>query len=118
MKNGLDPIPTEEEEREIREREKRERLSEERLYSAEADDGDGDAPGGESEGEDKEGQDKKIESAVPAGEEEDSNNEPSAETSAEQDHATRLAGRCGCGLRTAKQLTNRRMSKPATSTQG
>ena len=114
MKNGLDPIPTEEEEREIREREKRERLSEERLYSAEADDGDGDAPGGESEGEDEEGQDKKIESAVPAGEEVDSSNEPSAE----QDHATRLAGRCGCGLRTAKQLTNRRMSKPATSTQG
>ena len=26
-------------------------------------------------------------------------------------------GRCGCGLRTAKQFTNFRMSKPATSTQ-
>ena len=26
-----------------------------------------------------------------------------------------LTGRCGCGVRTAKQLTNFRMSKPATS---
>ncbi len=32
VKHGLDPIPTEEEEREIEEREKRERLEEERLY--------------------------------------------------------------------------------------
>jgi len=29
-----------------------------------------------------------------------------------------LPGRCGCGLRSAKQFTNFRMSKPATSTVG
>ena len=30
-------------------------------------------------------------------------------------HSRIVAGRCGCGLRTAKQFTNFRMSKPATS---
>ena len=79
VKNGLDPIPTEEEEREIREREARERKEEERLYSAEAD---GDDPGGEPEAEsaDPSG------GGLPSGEDEDKNDPP-----VDQDHAARLA---------------------------
>ena len=34
-----------------------------------------------------------------------------------QDIHVKMTGRCGCGLRTAKQFTNFRMSKPATSTE-
>ena len=36
----------------------------------------------------------------------------------EQSVGSVMTGRCGCGLRTAKQFTQFRMSKPATSTEG
>ena len=49
VKHGLDPIATEEEEREIRQREKREKVEEEALYAADADQNEEEDEGGKEE---------------------------------------------------------------------
>jgi len=110
VKNGLDPIPTEEEEREIREREMREKKEEERLYSAEAeaDGSDGDAPGVGGEAE--------VKSADPSGGGQPAGEEEEDKPSVEQDHATRLAGLIEQYMRDGpppkKQPTSAKSSKP------